>query len=128
MFVFNANTWTTEKILSDWLNKVWFDYLKNFDIMFESLLIIDQVNSYEKEEFKRAWFNNDATISYIPKGLTSILHPLDVSINKTLKNELSNEYTQFCIQKDLNNADKISRKQIINFVYVIWNNKNTITK
>ena len=127
-FTFNANAWTTGEILIDWLNKVWFEYLKNFDSMFESLLIIDKATTHEKEEFKRVSFNNDVTISYIPKGLTPILQTLDVSINKPLKDALRNEYPQFCIQKDLNNADKISRKQIIDFVYDVWNNKNIISK
>ena len=84
-FVFNTNAWSTGEIVIDWLNKVWFEYLKIFDIMFESLLIIDKATTHENEEFKRACFNNDVTISYIPKGLTSILLSLDVSINKPLK-------------------------------------------
>ena len=127
-YAFNINAWTTGEIVIDWLNKVWFEYLKNFDSMFESLLIIDKATTHENEEFKRVCFNNDVTISYIPKGRTSILQPLDVSINKPFNDALRNEYTQFCIQKGLNNADKISRKQIIDIVYDVWNNKNIITK
>ena len=127
-FAFNINAWTTGQIVIDWLNKVWLEYLKNFDSMFESLLIIDKATTHENEEFKRACFNNDVTISYIPIGLTSILQPLDVSINNPFKDALRNEYTQYCIQKGLSNADKVSRKQIIDFVYDVWYNKNIITK
>ena len=56
------------------------------------------------------------------------MQPLDVSINKPFKDALRNEYTQYCIQKGLSNADKVSRKQIIDFVYDVWYNKNIITK
>ena len=62
-------------------------------MMLESLFIIDKATSHEKEEFKRACFNNYVTISYITKGLTSIFSALDDSINKPLKDVLRNEYT-----------------------------------
>ena len=88
-----------------------FEYLKNCDSMFESLLMIDKATTHENEELKRACFNNNVTISYIPKRLTSILQLLDVSINKPFKDGLRNEYTLFCIQKGLNNTDKFQENK-----------------
>ena len=82
------------------------------------LLIIDKATTYDIDEFKSASFNNAITISYIPEGLTSILQLLDASIIKPFKDALRNEHTQYCYKKGLNNNEKISREQIIDFV--IW--------
>ena len=91
----------------DWLNKVWIEYLKNYDNMLGSLLIMDKATTHYKDEFKSSYFNKDIRIYYIPVGLTSILQSLNTSINKPFKDALRNKHIQYCIKKGLNNNEKI---------------------
>lgn len=68
--------------------------------MIESLLIKDKAKTHDKYEFKSACFNNDITISYIPEGLTSILQPLNSSINKPFKDSLIMNILNITLKKD----------------------------
>ena len=45
IFAFNENAWATGEFVIDWLNKVWIEYLKNYDNMLGSLLIMNKATN-----------------------------------------------------------------------------------
>ena len=88
--------------MMDWIEKVWKNYIETLGTLFNSLLIIDYASSHIKEELAHKFPTLDIEVVYIPKGLTSLLQPLDVNISKPMKVALRNKYTEFCIQENHN--------------------------
>jgi len=50
---------------------------------------LDSAKSHLKEEVKKQ-VKNHSEIAVIPGGLTKLLQPLDISVNKSFKNKLRN--------------------------------------
>ena len=62
---------------------------------------------------------NDAELQLIPRGMTSVLQPLDVVINKPFKGYIKKKYIEYCYEK--NRLVKVNRDLIINlFVKFGW--------
>ena len=45
--------------------------------------------------------NYDTELIFIPRGMTRLLKPIDVSINKPLKDYLRKKYSDYCYKKSL---------------------------
>ena len=100
----NSNAWSTENIIKDWYFKVWDSYLINGNCMNddnEGFLILDSTTSHLTDNLKATMitFNRDG--SFIPQGLTHFYQPLDVCINKPLKQAIKEKYIQVNDEKDL---------------------------
>ena len=81
---FNCNAWSTKEIMIDWIDKIYFPYIKQ-DPLCGSALILDKASSHIQEEVIEKCTGNLMDISILPGGTTSIMQPLDVFINKILK-------------------------------------------
>ena len=112
----------------DWINQVWKNYIFSLGFQFNSLLILDYASSHLKEEVQLSLINLDVECAFIPKGLTSILQPLDVSINKPMKDALKKKYTEYCIESNHNINNKVSRDKIMNWICEVWYDEEIITK
>ena len=90
----NINAWSTEKIILKWYKNVWREYLEFSGTLCEGYgyLIIDKSPSHLTEASLAKMKNDKNLLSFIPKGLTRFIQPLDVSINKPFKNALKKEY------------------------------------
>lgn len=59
---------------------------------------------------------------FIPSGLTRFLQPLDISINKLIKDKLRNCHALWRANNPYNYNQKIKKEKIINWINDIWNN------
>jgi hypothetical protein len=91
----NPKGWMTEEIFSSWLQKVWQKRKGSF-FNPKSLLIFDSAKSHLTEEVKKQ-VKNHSEIAVIPGGLTKLLQPLDLSVNKSFKNKLRNLWEDWMI-------------------------------
>ena len=79
------------------------------------LLIMDSAPVHISEEIKNLYLSNNKRLLFIPPGLTSVLQPLDLSINKLFKEGIRNKYAEYLIKnKDMSN--KVNREDIIKWI------------
>ena len=67
-----------------WLNNIWFtnNIKKNVS---NSLLIIERANTHFDPDLSKEFDRHNAKFVLIPAGLTQFLQPLDVGVNKEIK-------------------------------------------
>ena len=72
--------------MSDYNYLIWEPYINRhiFD-MGRALLIFDHAPMSIEKDIENLLINKNKKLIYIPKGLTSILQPLDISINNLFK-------------------------------------------
>ncbi len=75
---YQKKAWVDEKQMLKWIKEVWVKYTKNAP----SLLFFDTFSAHLTAAVKESFKLCNTTVILIPGGLTSILQPLDVSINK----------------------------------------------
>ncbi|GFU21720.1 pogo transposable element with KRAB domain [Trichonephila clavipes] len=84
----NEKVWCNEDIMLDWFQEVW---KKREGAFFNSkgVLIMDSMRAHIKDSVKaEAKKNIGAELSVIPGGLTKILQPLDISVNRSFKSHV----------------------------------------
>ena len=67
------------------------------------VLLIDSATCHDNEEVKKCLVSNEIEYLFIPGGCTSFLQPLDTSLNKTIKKNISDKYLKWldCQEKFL---------------------------
>ena len=122
----NANARCTKDIMLQWINNIWRKYIDAFNNEpIPCLLIMDQATMHTNEVVIKELEKKDTEIHFIPKGMTCVLQPLDVSINKPFKAHLKNRYIKYCYDK--NSVERVSRELLINWVAEIWWDNNLIS-
>jgi hypothetical protein len=84
----SSNTMTS-KIMVDLINK-YIDPL--FNRHERKLLLMDSFSGHKTEEVKVALRNCNIDLVMIPGGCTKYLQPLDISVNRSFKSRLKDEY------------------------------------
>ncbi|CAC5369508.1 unnamed protein product [Mytilus coruscus] len=80
----HQNGWFDDRITKDWLTRVW--GRRPGAGLSRSLLVLDAFRCHKSEEVKTLLKDeHKSDLAIIPCGMTSILQPLDVSINKPMK-------------------------------------------
>ena len=69
-----------EKLTNEWLDEVWLD-----DLVPCSILVWDMFRAHLVDSVKQKLKRNKSAQIVIPGGCTSLLQPLDVSLNKPYK-------------------------------------------
>lgn len=123
----NKNSWTTIEIINDWIKSIIIPYARNKCNNKKILLIWDRAKTHLNEDTKKLLEENSIIQVFIPPGMTRILQPLDVSINKPFKDLLKDMYIQACINAK-KHIEKVKREIIINWIVDAWNNKNNINE
>ena len=78
---YNANGWCTKSIMNDYNYDIWEPYInKHIFDMGRGLLIFDNAPMHTWKYIENIFINKNKGLVYIPKGLTSILQSLDISI------------------------------------------------
>ena len=80
------DAWCTTFIFKEWLINVFKKYEK--EIGAKCMLIMDKASSHISKESIKFLEENNIAYNLIPAGLTPILQPLDISINKVLKDNI----------------------------------------
>lgn len=83
----------------DWIEKVYYPYIKKDPLCEKVLLIIHKSTSQISEDVIEKNKSNIMDISILSEGTTSIMHPLDISINKKFKSFIKEKYIH-CIEKN----------------------------
>lgn len=89
--------WMDEKGLKLWVEKVWRSRPGGL-LQKRSLLVWDSFRAHLVESVKLALKEANTDIAVIPGGLTSVMQPLDVSLNKPFKDRLRNMWTSWMIE------------------------------
>jgi len=87
----NEDGWMTEKLMVDWLNAVWGEKIIKHGKK-RSLFIVDSFRGHLTQSVKSKCQEQNLVLGVIPGGLTSIVQPLDVSINKPFKDRLREKW------------------------------------
>lgn len=79
--------WMNEEMMISWINTV---YRRRKGAFFKqsALLIMDSMRAHINDNVKRVCKSAKAQLSIIPGGLTKILQPLDVGVNKSFKSKV----------------------------------------
>ena len=93
------------------------------------LLIYDKVSIHITDEIRNLYNSRNKHLIEIPNGLTSIIQPLDVSSNNSIKNAVRNKYINHIINNnnDINHI-KVSKIKVINWINEVKYDYNIITK
>ena len=89
--------WMDEAGLKVWIQKVWSARPGGL-LRKRSLLIWDSFRAHLVDSVKEALRKTNTDIAVIPGGLTSVLQPLDVSLNKPFKDHLRAKWTTWMIE------------------------------
>lgn len=83
--VFQDNAWVDEEIFIWWIENAWkFCRASIFDTS-QKLITLDMHRGQNTDAVKEAWKRTRTTSAIIPAGCTSLIQPLDVSVNKSFK-------------------------------------------
>ncbi len=117
---YQKKSWMYEKLMLIWISDIWVKYTKNRP----SLLFLDTFSAHLTDKVKDAFHkSNTTTVLVIPGGCTSILQPLDVSINKPCKTSIQNSWVQYILK---HSNDEVIRKPYI-YIYLVSSQSSSST-
>lgn len=83
----NPKGWMEEKLMGDWVDCCWNTRLERNPDPTKSLIILDSARCHLTEVGREA-MKKSSKVAVIPGGLTKLLQPLDISVNKSFKDNL----------------------------------------
>ena len=90
------NVWSNQSIMLKWISEVYRKY-SFLGLKWRTLLMLYNATTYQTSKVKEKLKEYDTSLSMMPSGLTWKLQPLDISINKVLKENLRKRYVNNCI-------------------------------
>ena len=87
--------WMDEGLMLLWIKEVWQTYTKGR----HALLVLDSFRAHLTNSVKVAFAKVNTTICVIPGGCTSVLQPLDVSLNKPFKACIRQSWSEYIQQQ-----------------------------
>ena len=81
----NPKGWMDESVMNDWLDSVHVKRPGGFFHIEKSLLTLDSMTAHKTESVKEHLKRQNSKIAIIPGGLTKLLQPLDISVNRSFK-------------------------------------------
>ncbi len=106
---YQKKAWMDEKLMLTWISEIWVKLTKKKP----SLLFLDTFSAHLTDQVKTAFKQSNTTVIVIPGGCTSILQPLDVSINKPIKGHLRNSWVEYMLEHSCDELVKRPSKQLI---------------
>ena len=86
--------WMDAEIMKVWIEKVWRARRGGLGRR-RSLLVLDAFEAHVTDSVKTAIARENTNLAVIPGGLTSILQPLDVSLNKPFKDNVRRRWMEW---------------------------------
>ena len=99
-----AKGWMDEERMIEWIQKVWGPYVKGN----RALLSLDTFSGHLTNRVKDSFHKCGTTLLVIPGGCTSVLQPLDVSINKPFKGYIRQKWCERMVQEAESGVSKIT--------------------
>lgn len=121
----HQNGWMDQAGVKLWIDNVW--NKRNGGLRKEhSLLVWDMFRSHLTNETKKHLKRSNTATAVIPGGLTSVLQPLDVSLNKPFKDRIRDEWNQWMMEGEKTytkggNLRAPSLDVLCDFVIKSWN-------
>ena len=114
------NGWMTSQLYHWWLNNVY-----GSNMAARRLLLVDNYKAHLTEESKTIVKNCNSELVLIPAGCTSLVQPMDVSINRPFKQRMRDLWVQWFAghtERTVHgNPKQPSRQDVINWVSDAWN-------
>ena len=106
--VSQKKAWSTKEVVKLWIIWVLIPYIKSKGSDQKPILLLDLAPSHDNDDIKTALLAAGVTAFFIPAGCTSILQPLDVSINRSFKAKLRSKWEQWmnCAVKERTKSGK----------------------
>lgn len=86
--------WMNCELMLDWIEKVW-KRRPGALLRKKSLLVLDSFRGHLIQDVKSRLQDAKTDLAVIPGGLTSVLQPLDVSVNKPFKQHIRQSYSEW---------------------------------
>lgn len=121
--------WVDEHVLDQWLNDVWFSRPGGL-IHNKSLLVWDMFRAHLTDKVKGRLSEKGTRQAVIPGGCTSVLQPLDVSLNKPFKSNIRCSWNEWMINgpRETTKAGNLKRPSLVKVCEWIVNAWNAIPK
>ena len=122
--LFAIKKWMAETLMSDWLRNVW-EIRPGGLSKIPSMLCLDAFHGHLTDAAREKIHSLASEFVVIPAGMTSVLQPLDVSIDKPFKGYVEEQYKKwFCeSNRELTPTGKIklaARHIVANWVLTAW--------
>ena len=88
-FVINMIEWMDEKLMDVYLNRIWRQHTKKQ----RALLVMDKFKAHVTDSVTKCLEELNSVAAIVPGDCTSKVQPLDVSINKPVKEHLRRSWT-----------------------------------
>lgn len=107
-----AKGWMTADLMVDWIKTVW--GRRAGALLLPSLLVLDSFRGHLVDSVRTELKERRTEIAVIPGGLTSLLQPLDVSLNKPFKDNVRRLYAEWMAagDHDFTPSGKIRRPSV----------------
>lgn len=118
VIVHQKKAWMDEVIMKQWIKDIWQVYTKKKP----SLLFLDTFTAHLTSEVQDLFKKSNTTVIIIPGGCTSVLQPLDVSINKPFKDYLRRSWMEYMVDETERTKEvkPPTKQHIINWVISCW--------
>ena len=90
------------------------------------MLILDCATMHLVDEYFNPFFKYNINEFYVPKGLTPVSQPLDMTINKLIKDEMKRQYLGWKTLLLDNNNIKVTRQNVIDLVCNYWKSEKVV--
>lgn len=88
----NQKGWMDEKMMDFWLQRVFCTRTDGFFKTKRALLVMDSMRAHITEKIKETIHKMNTIPAIIPGGLTKVLQPLDISVNRSFKTNLRRQW------------------------------------
>jgi DDE superfamily endonuclease len=128
LYSVQRNAWTDMNVMLDYIDRVLTPFMHQHAGQ-RGLLLLDNFVCHMNEQVKAKLGSICLDLLFIPKGMTGLLQPLDISINRPFKLHLSSTYTDWLVsQIDLQNVlarrPKPTRLLIAQWILLSWHSIN----
>lgn len=94
----NSKGWMNKEVLKEWVKEIWTPYIMKHDKSF--LMVWDSFSVHkDKAIIDSLAEEKDTEVAIIPGGCTSVLQPLDVGINKPLKDYIRKKFQAWMVDQ-----------------------------
>ena len=119
----HENGWMDEEGIALWLKNVWNKRAKTEKS--RSLLVWDMFGPHKSEATKKRLQRYETDVAVIPGGLTSVIQPLDVGLNKPFKDALREQWNQWMIDGEKTFTEKgnmraVPLETLCGFILKAW--------